>query len=155
MGVLGVNVHGSHLDLFEKSLQHLRHVPIRAYVIERDDIKAQAVSYYIAQQTGQWSTFFESHKETVDYSFTRIKAGENELRSQTARLHDFLEANRFDYKIVKYESFLKDPRLIMGDFVPANRNLSMPKLIRQSDSKKTEMVARYKRDSDDTKSMER
>lgn len=104
-GVLGINLHGSHLDLLERHFESVfPHVPIKAVHLTRRNKVDQAVSYFLASKTAKWSSMFEVKEFQPEYSYLEIENRLFSILKQEKRIQKFLyEKEIYSYKI-DYES---------------------------------------------------
>lgn len=63
---LFINIHASHVDIFKKLQVYLPPVS-KTFLLFRRDVIAQAVSYYIASKTGQWSSSYVNNGSSVPF----------------------------------------------------------------------------------------
>jgi len=115
-GRLAINLHGSHLPLFSAWALHFPDVEIRTARLAREDIVAQAVSFEIAQQTGQWTSHFTATTEPV-YSFERVWTKLQELTAQEGVIDAFLAQSGLDATRIVYEDFVTHPEEVVAAFV--------------------------------------
>lgn len=103
-GALGVNLHGSHLNIFDFFEEHaLEKLPKVAIYLKRRDKIAQAVSYYIASNTKAWSSHFSAIDDFPPYSFSGIKAKLTNILNQEKRAELYLEKHKVPSQTVWYE----------------------------------------------------
>lgn len=105
-GWLGINVHESHLHIFEKACVSFPNVPCRYVLLTRRDTVAQAVSYEIARQTGKWSSDF-SERTVPQYDFQGVRKAVNQIEEQNRLLERFCERQQFDPYRLTYEDLIE------------------------------------------------
>lgn len=104
-GVLGINLHGSHINIFKYFQRYLaQDIPVHALYLKRQDKVAQAVSYYLAAKTRKWSSHFDSTSRTPKYSFSGIKAKLTSILNQEKRAELFLSDNSIMSQTIYYEA---------------------------------------------------
>ena len=111
-GWLGVNLHGSHLKFFMRMSDCLSGIQLHFVHLVREDLVAQAVSYEIARQTGQWTTSF-GQETKPDYSFEGIKDKLESIQKQNALIKAYLKSVSAPSKTIYYESLIADPESIL------------------------------------------
>lgn len=89
-GWLGINIHASHLRIFDEIRPFFGNIPIFQINLIRRDKVGQAISYAIAAQSGKWSTHFQSQAEPR-YSFEDIEQRYFQLCAQ----EEVLKNHRF------------------------------------------------------------
>lgn len=147
-GWLGLNLQGSHLRYFAKMEAHFGAVRFHyVHLVRRDEI-AQAVSFDIAMQTGQWSSEFAA-RSSAKYSFPRVLRRLRAIQNQNALIESFLLFRNAPYQRVTYEDFQADKEQGMRGFpcVPSERPLSLaPTLRRQADDRSAIWKKRFTED---------
>jgi LPS sulfotransferase NodH len=114
-GVLGINLHGSHLRRYSEALPYFSARSVRYAWLQRRDKLRQAVSFGIAKQTGQWSIEFKRGAEPeYDHEFFRDRL--RRIQKQEAFIHAFLELQSIDCETIYYEDFVRDPKSTLGLF---------------------------------------
>lgn len=78
-------------------------------LIERDDTLAQAVSWAIAMQTGQWKSTQDSSDGPVEYDFEAIDTRIDSILSENAAFRAFFARNDCDVEFVRYEHLRSKP----------------------------------------------
>jgi LPS sulfotransferase NodH len=99
LGVLGINLHGSHLRHFERALPHFSAREVRYVWLQRRDKLRQAVSYGIATQTGEWSSEFKTSSRPTyrfDIFHGRLKA----IQRQEALIQAFVAVHSINPELV-------------------------------------------------------
>lgn len=130
-GWLGINVHESHLHIFERACASLPDVPCRYVLLTRRDTVAQAVSYEKARQTGTWSSEFRA-RSLAQYDFQRVRKAANQIDEQNRLLEAFCETQQLNPYRLAYEDLVADPEATtsrltawLGSPVPLMRRSSM------------------------------
>ncbi len=145
-GVLGINLHGSHLPLFDKALPFFPNVPITYIKIQRNDIVAQAVSYEIARQTRSWSSKYTKREDPV-YDFNGIKKKLIFIFEQNLLIDSYVQSNDIICKDISYEDFIINPSMII-DIMGLNLNddfASESKLLKQASGLNKSWVSEFNR----------
>jgi LPS sulfotransferase NodH len=148
-GVLGVNIHGSHVRHFLQALPWLT-APDAAYLwLRRRDKLRQAVSYGIARQTRQWSTHFARGAEPrYDYAaFARLLGA---IHEQEDLIRAFLHERAPVHRTLDYEDLVDDPagslKSALGVESAATPTASEPGLRRQGDATNEGFLSRFVQD---------
>ncbi|WP_405420059.1 Stf0 family sulfotransferase [Marinobacter flavimaris] len=105
-GWLGINVHGSHLNIFLKFFSNYKNLEYHFIHLARKDTIAQAVSYEKALQTSGWSMHFQKIKSPL-YSFESIVDRLDRIEDQNAVIRCFLNGKKFSS--LWYEDFISNP----------------------------------------------
>jgi LPS sulfotransferase NodH len=112
LGVLGINLHGSHLRRFARALPHFS-APEAQYVwLQRRDKLRQAVSYGIATQTGQWSSEFKRGVPPA-YRFEHFHGRLRVIQHQEALIQAFVAAHSINPDLLYYEDLSTDPKSVL------------------------------------------
>ena len=64
-GILCINLHGSHIKLFMKFLTFIPSCTFKFVHLKRKSIVPQAVSFVLAEQTGQWSSIYGIQEDLI------------------------------------------------------------------------------------------
>lgn len=101
-GLLGINVHGSHLPAFRRLSAHFGDLPVTYIILRRRHAFAQAMSYFVAKQTGQWSSHFEEHRP-AKYDRKLLEKCLADLALQNWAIEQFIKetgqtSQRLDYE---------------------------------------------------------
>lgn len=103
-GVLVVNLHASHLEVFKSFLNYFPSAKISCVHLIRGDVLSQAVSFYIASKTGAWSTAYDAaYIEETSYSYAGIKEKLDKIQSDNVYASCFLKKTSINHKVVLYE----------------------------------------------------
>jgi LPS sulfotransferase NodH len=83
----------------------------RIYLLTRRSKLRQAVSYFLAQQTGQWMATDPASKpiEEVEFDFSTIRAHLDRLILQEGRWQSILEVSAIPYRDIVFEQLAADP----------------------------------------------
>lgn len=84
-------------------------------LIERDDTLAQAVSWAIALQTGQWKSTQESSDVPLEYDFHAIDTRIDSILTENAAFRAFFARNGCDVEFVRYEQLRSSPAEVVSD----------------------------------------
>jgi LPS sulfotransferase NodH len=76
------------------------------HLIRRDTL-AQAISYEIAEQTGQWTSFFQKDAEPI-YNFASISAKVKNINDGKFFINTYIENNKLKCTDIYYEDLLGD-----------------------------------------------
>ncbi|MGY8898411.1 MAG: Stf0 family sulfotransferase [Flavobacteriales bacterium] len=116
-GVLGINLHGSHIYLFEQMLAHLGEVDIEYFYIKRKNTLSQAISYEIASQNQAWSSEFKNNTPTLSYNFESILQKIRRLEHDNLKVRIFIEKNKLDVNEFYLENFIENKnKFILDNF---------------------------------------
>lgn len=147
-GWLGINLHGEHIVYFQQ-FEHLFPKVRKHFVyIIRLDIIAQAVSYELASQTGQWNSNFDRQNEPV-YNFHSILGKLKKVNYQNTLIQSYLYSKKYDCEKIVYEQLTVDPFLQVQKIIPDNilRCFELSSnLMRQSSSINEEWIRRFSYD---------
>lgn len=147
-GWLGINLHGHHVPMWEAARPALpdtvdRVIKIR---IRRRDVHAQAVSYYIARQTGAWSSAYENRGDVV-YDADKIAQGFGRLQSMEADLDAYLKDALCVVPTFWYEDLCKDMKPIFDILgVQVSQPRDDVRIRPQSGKSKTLFTERFRKD---------
>lgn len=106
-GWLGINLHGGHIETFkmmEKDFSDINFTYI--HLVRKNEI-AQAVSYYIASEGGQWNSHFKKKKDAV-YSYQSILEKLLWIQEQNRMIKRYLSAKK--YQKIIYEDLIQNPK---------------------------------------------
>lgn len=106
-GWLGINVHGSQIRYFDATLPHIPVDQPHFIHLRRRSRLDQAVSLFIARQTGQWSSEFKALRE-AHYAFEGIEECLAEISKEDFMIESYLRANHFSYTDMFYEDLVAD-----------------------------------------------
>ena len=147
-GWLGINLHGSHLKVFASFADLLPAVRTHYVHISRRDIIAQAVSYEIAHQTGQWSSRFPSLAKAA-YDFEAIRRRLRSIQDQEVMIQSYLLGLGVDCSRFFYEELVSEPRRVLGAVLPegaAPVSLQDSGMNPQSDKQNRDWAKRFAED---------
>lgn len=88
-------------------------------LIERDDVLAQAVSWAMALQTGQWKSTQESARETLEFDFEVIDSRIDSILAENASFKAFFARNDCHVEYVHYEQLRADPEKVVAELAGA------------------------------------
>jgi len=144
-GWLGINLHGSHLRYFTRMEPHFRGVRMHFVHLVRNDPIAQAVSFEMAVQTGQWSSEFEQ-RSAPRYTFAGIMRRMRLIQNQNALIQSFLLARGGPFQTVTYEDLVDKTEETLSQFpciAPGSTLCVEPTLRRQSNSATTDWKRKF------------
>lgn len=154
-GVFGFKAHLEHF-LFYSALSGLsqRYQPMKYIVIEREDPVAQAVSYVMARETGQWLAG-QPAREPPAYEREVITEAVKELARANLAWEQLFRKAKVTPLRIGYRSLCAAPQEIVWqviDFLGVETDGiapidSLPPVARQEDPLKAEWVARYRAES--------
>jgi LPS sulfotransferase NodH len=142
--------------LLTRYFRHTRYV-----LVERRDKVAQAVSLYLADQTGSYLRTVDSEgsaREAVPYSSEEILKRLKHIMDVTGLFEYFFELHSLSFHRICYEDLDADPvqalramslALSMADDFPPRWELAMKQpagILRQSDELNREFVGRFRRE---------
>lgn len=107
-GWLGINLHGSHIPVFQRFIEFFPDVRFHYMHLYRRDLVAQAISLNLAVQTGMWSSHFRPSDEqrVPEYDFAAIEAARREIEQQNLLVRAFLAGRRLECRDVVYEDLV-------------------------------------------------
>jgi trehalose 2-sulfotransferase len=145
-GWLGINVHGSHLNIFLKFFN--RHPKFYYHFIhlERKNTIAQAVSYEKASQTSGWSTYFNKI-EPPSYCFNSIMDKLDRVEDQNSAIRCFLAGKNFS--ALFYEDFIFNPshEIVRVGLIDNSKTPSFkPSLKQQNDGVNEKWIEKFSSD---------
>ncbi|MEM5498168.1 Stf0 family sulfotransferase [Paraglaciecola mesophila] len=145
-GILGINLHGSHLDEFEAFKGNFDDsVDVRYVFLKRNDEIAQAVSYDIADQTGKWSSFFSSLNKPK-YNFWLILEKLERIKAQNALILAFLNKSKSKYTLLTYEELVSNNDIVINDLVIPIAKDDSKTIKKQSTNINDEWIKRFSED---------
>ena len=108
-GVFGIKIHNSHLRSFP-DLQGLFALLGDTYAVHlvRDDLAAQAVSYSIAVQTGEWISGMSGNGREARYDEALILRCLREIIADNAAWSEFLARNSLPNRSIRLSEFQAD-----------------------------------------------
>jgi LPS sulfotransferase NodH len=112
-GILGVNLHGDHLELFSEFESYLSDKKTTFYRLFRRDSIAQAVSLSLAWQTGAWSRHFRKTQE-ASYSFEHILTCIASINRQNLIIDSYLRTRGKTAISLYYEDIIKSPADVLS-----------------------------------------
>ncbi len=111
-GVLGINLHGSHLHRFVAALPFFSAEDVGYVWLQRRDKLRQAVSFGIAKQTGQWSSEFAKSAERR-YDFAHYAERLGMIHRQEDLIRAFIAGNEVACDQISYEDLTSDPAAVV------------------------------------------
>lgn len=148
-GWLGINLHESHIHIYERLRTYFPEVPFFFIHLFRSDLIAQAISYQIARQTKKWSSSFRL-EQAPEYDFDKITSMATQIQSQNFLIKEYCHSRGVSCHPVVYEDLISSPARCLNELSLA---LGLPKslvfrtdLKRQSDSINDEWKSLYMSD---------
>ena len=117
-GWLGLNLHGEHLETFAKIEMLLPDVNFHFVHIERRNKLLQAISFYVASQTGKWSSYFDALGD-AEYTFDGIKRKLHAIHHQNVLIQAYLNARNHSVTTLCYEDLIASPETSLKGILPA------------------------------------
>lgn len=118
-GWLGINLHGVHLETFARFGDFAGDLNMHYVHLQRRDLISQAVSYEIASQTGQWSSFFKGSGE-ARYNFRSVKKRLRFIEEQNATIHAYLAERGEPCHTIYYEDLIGKPETMLKTIAGAD-----------------------------------
>lgn len=84
-------------------------------LIERDDVLAQAVSWAVALQTGQWKSTQDSAQSNLEFDFDVIDTRIDSILAENAAFKAFFARNDCTVEFVRYEQLRSNPAEVIAD----------------------------------------
>jgi len=146
-GVLGINLHLHHLKYFERAGHCLPDTirTVRYMWVSRRDKVAQAVSYEIARQTGQWSSAFTKTRD-AEYDYERILGRLRFLQAADRSIRRYLWRRGQFMRPLLYEDIASDHDLVLKAAGSDARVSRPPAIGQQGGTVNAEMIARFRQD---------
>lgn len=150
-GILGINIHRSHLSIFSEALQFFDpETPIQYTSIHREDLAKQAISFFIAQKTGKWSSEFSPESKAPQYSYRRILRHYQNFTEDNQIIEQFLKDKA--HQTMSYESICKDKKAIIPCFgLQEQESFQSSSLQRQKNSLNEAFYKRFLEDHSSSK----
>ena len=148
-GVLGINLHGSHLQRFVAALPHCSAGDVKYVWLQRRDKLRQAVSFGIAKQTGQWSSEFGRSAEK-QYDFSHFSERLAMIHRHEDLVRAFIAGNEVACDQISYEDLTADPAAVVKACFDVDIAGSLPgadrPLQKQGDATNEDFVRRLAHD---------
>lgn len=106
-GWLGINLHGSHLQVFSRLKHLMPEVNFHYWHLLRKDIVSQGVSYSIAQQTKKWTSHHVSLGEPI-YDFKAINEAITRIAKQNELIDSYVTTEMIECSKIFYEDLVYD-----------------------------------------------
>lgn len=117
-GWIGINLHSHHIKTFEAFKAFFsKDVQFHYVHLVRKDILGQAISYEIAEQTDQWTNFFNSTAAPV-YSFSSISAKVKSINDGNFYIKSYIANNKIACLEFSYEDLSNDPVSVLAQLFP-------------------------------------
>lgn len=117
-GWVGINLHSHHIKTFEAFKEFFpEDVQLHYAHLVRKDILGQAISYEIAEQTGQWTSFFNGTVEPV-YSFSSISAKVKSINDGNFYINSYIANSKIPCLEFSYEDLSGDPVSVINQLFP-------------------------------------
>ncbi len=107
-GVLGLNLHGSHIYLFEQARKYFGNPKVEYYFLKRSNIISQAISYEIAFQTQAWSSEYRKSKIELVYNFEMIMEKLLWLEFDLLKIDVYCKKNALCPNVIYFNELVKD-----------------------------------------------
>ena len=114
-GHLAVNIHGSHLPLWQLALTKWQDVPIHYVHLRRQNTIAQAISLEIASQSGAWSSDFAAQQTEPVYRFETLVDRCNRIFLERLKLEGFCQSQQITPHQVWFETMVSAPDEVLMD----------------------------------------
>lgn len=143
-GWIGINLHAMHIDAFDSVWERFDGMHVKAVHLMRRDVVAQAISYYVALNSGQWSKHFNKIGDVI-YDYDGISHIANSIGRRNTLIQSYCLVRGIELETVFYEDLITD-RAESLDFV---RDFSLKfdspdmSIIKQSELKKVRMKERF------------
>jgi len=108
-GWLGVNIHSEHLPIYLQAEQNLKDLKIYYVHILRRDLIAQAISYHIAMQTGQWTSKFKK-RTNASYDYNSILKKLEWITQGNVAIQALMQSRRVEPVTLYYEDLVNNTR---------------------------------------------
>jgi LPS sulfotransferase NodH len=147
-GVLGINLHGSHIYLFEQAKQYFGNVEVEYFFLKREDIIAQAVSYEIALQNSAWSSGYNLTKNEIEYNFDSILKRLRWLEFDLLKIEAFCKKEKIFPQLINFKELVSDVSGHMLKLFNIHYRDEQPRLKKQSTDVNTNWIKRFCDDLD-------
>jgi trehalose 2-sulfotransferase len=109
-GVFGMKLMPVHVqELLRSPRLHGELRDWRYVWLRRDDVVGQAVSWYVAAETGEWDLVEkEPSGASVAYDREQIAGYLDQINADSSAWTEFFAVNRLDFLVVRYEDLLED-----------------------------------------------
>jgi LPS sulfotransferase NodH len=107
-GWLGINLHSSHISIFDRMLKQFPKANFTYIHLMRRDTLSQAISYALARQTDQWSSHFESVAE-AKYDFKMISNLYSNIVDGNALIGAYISMHNIECSAYYYDDLIGDP----------------------------------------------
>ena len=121
----------------------------------RRDVVAQAVSLYIAEFTGQWTSYAQPHAAAPPYDGNAISARARRIEQHLALWRQVFAAERIDYREIYYEDLMAHPVDIVDGVIELwqltlrrSRARHSHPHARQTTGLNADFIERYRRDQE-------
>ena len=106
---LVINLHGSHLSLFEKFIGNIKSLDVSCLHLIRANVLEQSVSYTVARKTGQWTKYYDhiSEEDLVIKNEELIKTA-RAINGQNLKINAFIYKHQLNSKSMLYEHLIKE-----------------------------------------------
>lgn len=146
-GWAGINLHSHHIKNFEAFKKFFPDGVQFHYVhLVRKDVLGQAISYEIAEQTGQWTNFFKATADPI-YRFSSISEKVKSINDGNFYIKSYIANSAIGCLEFSYEDLSNDPGSVLTqlfpDFSAFNKNSPMEK---QSNQVNRDWRARFQTD---------
>lgn len=110
--VFGIKASGSQIEMLKKWNIPAMFESVSVVHVFRNDIVAQAVSFWIAKHTKQWKSFQDpaAGEQAATYSFKHLAKIVDTIGAQNARIITACAAARLPVWNIAYENLIRDPQ---------------------------------------------
>ena len=143
-GILCINLHGSHLDLFISFLHFAPKCTYRVVFLRRSSTLDQSISFAIAAKTGAWSSAYKSTPQpTQQINPEEINKKIEIINKQNILIESFIARCNLNHSVVYYEQLLSEHscRLKLSKFLDIDLNIENSTLKKQA-TPATEFIKR-------------
>lgn len=147
-GILGLNLHGSHIYLFEQAMSFFQDVEVEYFVLKREDVLSQAVSYEIASQTQAWSSEFSKDSDSPDYNYDSILNKIRRIEFDNLKINVFSKKYNLIPKVIYFEDLIRHKQKIIKENFGIDLVKHDASLIKQSNEINKSWIEMFIRDFD-------
>lgn len=114
--------------------------------IHRDDILNQAISHWIARQTGQWTSLQNKKSIPIEFNGSKIMKIVSDITEENNAIHFHCARNKINYLSVSYQEVMADPKAVVKRiFISEQIDLldwhpAKPKISKQANITNDEML---------------
>ena len=140
--------HMADLVTYKSVYEHFFYQFNQVVWLYRQDEIAQAVSWYMAINSGKWTSKNDQKRPFPNYNFSHIAWFVGKIRSYNERTRHFIETSGLEYRAkISYEHIVGDLDSAVGAILGSGDEFSFkPTLERQNNPLKAEFIERFKED---------